>query len=338
MQSNLRGANVLVTGGGGFLGRHLIPLLMAAGANVTCIVRQPAKVQMEAAVHILRGDCLDANSMDHAIKGQDIIIHMAAMLFGNSWQDYMRTNSIASQNLARLNNQNARRVILVSSLAAAGPCDQLPGKRESEIPAPVSAYGWSKLMSEQILSKAYQEKLVIIRPPIIYGSGDRGLLPLFKSCSSGLGITPGLRKFPVSAIHALDAARAIVLAASAPDAHGIYHIGDGHNYTMDEICRAMGKAAGRTNTRILSVPLPLMALSAAFSSCGATLYNRIRQTFGRRPSRAPSWNLDKYREARQSGWLACTERIRKELGFESEMNLEQGMAETYTGYKKAGWL
>ena len=72
------------------------------------------------------------------------------------------------------------RFVLVSSLAATGPSDTAPGVDDATPPAPVSAYGWSKMLTEQVLGRALGQSLVTLRPPIIYGSGDKGLLPVFQ--------------------------------------------------------------------------------------------------------------------------------------------------------------
>ena len=108
---------------------------------------------------------------------------------------------------------------------------------------------------------------------------------------------------------------------------------------MSGFCRVMGKALGRDRLRVLRPPLPLMAVTAGLSSCGGLLRARLARAFtGRAPARAPNWNLDKYREARQAGWLCDASRIRRELGYEPRVSLAEGMAEAVEGYRREGWL
>ncbi len=335
MLKPLQGANILVTGGGGFLGYHLLPLLVAQGARVTCLIRSPVN-HLPEGIEIFPGDLADARAVAEAARGKDIIIHMAGFLFGSSWSDYLAANSSMADNVARAAAPGSR-VVFVSSLAAAGPAGTAPGKSEAEIPAPVSAYGWSKLLAEQILQKHLQERLVILRPPIIYGSRDRGLLPLFRSCKAGLGLSPGLRDFPVSAMHAGDVARAIILVAGQ-NASGVYHLNDGHAHTMADICQAMGKALGKSSVKVLKPPLAFMKFTAVLSGIGAGLSAALARALNRKAPGSPGWNMDKYREASQAGWLACADKIRNELGFRPELDLEQGMAEAVSGYKREGWL
>lgn len=333
-----RARNICLTGGAGFLGSHLVPQLLAQGARLTCLCRSDPK-RMPPAVKIIKGDLDDPGSIDALLEGQDILIHMAALLFGVSWQDYLAANAAAAQSLARAVKQHGlQKTVFISSLAAAGPCGHAPGIGESARPAPVSAYGWSKLLCEETLKAELGAGLVILRPPIIYGSGDRGLLPLFKSVRRGIGISPGaFRKFPVSVIHADDCARAIVLACGS-QAAGIYHLNDGQAHDMDGVCRAMARAQGKSRLLTVHAPLALMGISAAVCST----WSMAAQALARRlrlPLPAPAhWNMDKMREARQAGWLANARRIHKELGFAPEMDLDAGMAEAVQGYRALGWL
>lgn len=336
----LKNKKICVTGGAGFLGRHLLPVLADAGAEITCLIRSSA-IAFKGNARLERGDCETGAGLREALAGQDILVHMAGLLFGTSWQDYLRANGCSARNIVRcladLGERGPKKIVFVSSLAAAGPCATPPGLDGDCAPAPVSAYGWSKLLAEEILAAAGRS-LTILRPPIIYGSGDRGLLPLFKSAGKGFGISPGLaREFPVSVIHADDAARAIALAAASPEG-GIYHISDGQIHTMASLCRAMGAALGRPRVFVAAMPLPFMAMTAACGSAWGRALKALAGLAGLRGKRPPSWNFDKYRESAQSGWLADSTLIRTRLGFAPAVTLRAGMAEAVAGYRGEGWL
>lgn len=327
LNEGLEGKRICLTGGTGFLGGHILKLLSGYGCKITCLVRNPGK-KLPDSVRIVKGDLESGAGIREALENQDIVIHAAALLFGTGWQDYLAANVKACDNLAV--HTGNRKVIYISSLAAAGPCGKSPGKKETDPVSPVSAYGWSKLACERTLQAACGN-LLIFRPPIIYGSGDLGLLPLFKSVARGFAPSPGFgRNFPVSIIHADDMARAIAFGI-AQDSRGIFHLNDGTEQDMDTLCAAMGKAIGR-NPKVLHMPLSIMAISARLS----TLFGRAMSFAGK--SRPPRWNFDKYREAAQEGWLANADKVERELGFKPEVTLEAGMEESVQGYRKEGLL
>ena len=174
---------------------------------------------------------------------------------------------------------------------------------------------------------------MILRPPIIYGSGDLGLLPVYRGLAKGVGAVPGVgRRFPVSILHVDDMAQAVFLACM-DEAHGIYHLSDGDVWSMAEFYAAAAKAL-ECRAHIFHLPLWLMGMTALASTGFAQLVRIILAT----NNRAPNWNLDKYREASQCGWVASNRRIVEELGFRPTQNLESGMAETIAGYKSFNLL
>lgn len=325
---------ICVTGATGFLGSRLLPKLLDRGYEVVCLARGKNR-DLPAGARVVYGDLLTGEGVAEALEGADVLIHLAALLFGLGFNDYLDQNARAARSLVAA-GKNLRKIIYVSSLAAAGPCARTPGKNEKSPPLPVSAYGWSKALCEEIFKNAFPET-TILRPPIIYGSGDKGLLPLFRAAKKGFGTSPGFgRDFPVSVIHVEDAARAIILALRSK-AGGVYHLSDGRVYTMKEICEAMGRAQGREKTRVFKVPLPIMGAAAALSSLYGTAAAKIGAAFNFAVS-PPRWNLDKFREARQAGWLADSSRAERELGFRPDVSLAEGMAEAAAGYRALGWL
>jgi len=355
---HLAGKKVLLTGGTGFVGRHLLPQLLEAGAHVTCLTRAASRTgHLPTGVETAQADLTTGQGLQEALQGKDVVIHMAALLFGLGWQDYLRANVLAARSMAdavtRLLEDGKLgkdfRFVQVSSLAATGPSGLAPGVNDATPVAPVSAYGWSKMLTEQVLGRALGQMLVTLRPPIIYGSGDKGLLPVFQGVKrANVAVSPGAgREFPVSVLHADDMAQA-VLCACRPEAMGVYHLSDGEVYTMSGFCQAMGaalhkplgeSARGKRKVRVIRMPLPIMACTAGLSTAFAVVADSVARRFlGHGLRRAPAWNLDKYREARQAGWLCDNSRICRELGFAPRVNLEDGMTEAVDGYRREGWL
>lgn len=208
---------VLVTGGTGFIGSHLVDLLVEKNYNVRVLVRKgdvhPAyddKVNQEILEHeknlgveIVYGNLLDKKSLEKACEGIDIIYHLAAIARqyeGLPTQVYYDINTFGTKNLldACLKNK-VKRFVYTSTKDACGP--SLDGKplTEKTILHPVIVYGKSKLGGE-ILSLYYYKKfglpVTIIRPPLIYGERypllaryfrtvKKGIFPIFGSGKNG---------------------------------------------------------------------------------------------------------------------------------------------------------
>ena len=337
---DLDGLKIAITGGTGFVGGHPLPKLLDLKAQVTCLVRATSNLsRLPKNVKSVVCDLTTGEGLQEALTGQDVLIHMAALLFGFGFRHYLSSNNQAAQQIAKalddLGSLAPKKLILLSSLAAAGPSASPQGLGENALPSPVSAYGFSKLLVERTLKSSFHGQLVILRPGIIYGSGDRGLLPMFQGVKHGFAVSPGsMREFPVSCIHASDMATAIILALQEK-AFGIYHVSDGKRYTMTEFCKSMGQALGRPNTKVWHLPLPIMAFSAACSSLAGNILKFITQN----PlMRAPNWNFDKYREAKASGWVCDNSRLKNELGFCPKFSLQAGLEESVKGYRQRGWL
>ncbi len=330
---HLNGKKILITGATGFLGHHLLQALTKSKAEIFCLVRASSnRSLLPPSVKVLEADLHSGNGLDEALSQVDTVVHMASLLFGIGWRDYLQDNVLAANvfGAAIARNKNIQRVVFVSSLAASGPSATPPGVKSSNLACPKSAYGWSKYMSEQTLFRHCGDKLVILRPPIIYGSKDKGLLPYFKAAKKGLVITPGFgRRFPVSIIHAKDMAKVIMLSLH-PNAHGIYHCNDGEVHTMENIGVRIANTLGQ-EAKCFGVPLFIMGISAFAVSLAARLLKPLSL-------KAPSWNIDKFLEAKESGWLCDGSRMRNELGFKAEVSLELGIHESISGYKADNWL
>ena len=114
---------------------------------------------------------------------------------------------------------------------------------------------------------------------------------------------------------------------------------------MASFCKAMGNAVAHVlgrdaqTVRVLHIPLPIMAVTAVLSTAyGLAADILCRRLSGHGLRRAPGWNVDKYREARQEGWLSEGSRICHELGFMPYVTLEDGLLEAAQGYVREGLL
>lgn len=306
----------LVTGATGFVGRRLLRRLCGPGATVTALVRDRARAADLAAagVGLVTGDLATGAGLADAVAGADCVLHLAAAVKARDLAGYFRVNAGGTRRLAAAAAAMDRppRIVYCSSLAAAGPA--VPGRprQEHEPAAPVSGYGRSKLAGEWALrAVAGRVPAVVIRPPVVYGPGDREFLPVLLGCvRSGLLTQPGFGDRWYSLVHVDDLCTALLAAVHRgrllePDGPaGIYSLADGQPHRLVDLVTVLAHRLGRTAPVPLPVPGPLVTLAALASS-----------TLGQVRGTVPMFNRDKARELRCRAWTCSAERARAELGF-----------------------
>ncbi|RLU80142.1 short-chain dehydrogenase [Streptomyces griseocarneus] len=322
------GKRFLVTGAAGFVGRRLCAILTAQGAHVTALVhRTPLPY---GGIRPAIGDLTTAEGMRGvraAADGAEYVIHLAAVVKSRSCPGYWRCNAEGTANLARILAAAPlppRRLVLCSSLAAAGP--SLPGRprTEDDPPAPVSHYGRSKLAGEQAVRKcADRLGAVVIRPPIVYGPGDPAFLPtLLPMVRKGLVLKAGVGPKRYSLIHVDDLCAALLAATergttmrSEGSSSGVYSVSDGQEYTWQRLCRTAADVMGYRPPLLIPVPHTVTRAVAI----GAEAAGRLRGT-------VPALNRDKVRELNCAAWACSSARAGQDLGFTPSIQLPEGIA------------
>ncbi len=184
--------NILVTGGCGFVGSHLVENLMRLGHNVTILDRcsSEKKTNLPAKLNLVKGDIRDDKLLRKLLKNSDVCFHLAAVLspesYDNNLDETRQVNFLATNSLFEIaaSLQNPPTIIYASSSAVYGNNDNLP-LCETEIGKPLSAYGIDKLNCESSAATAernYGLKTIGLRFFNIYGPQNWS-----KTC---FGITP----------------------------------------------------------------------------------------------------------------------------------------------------
>ena len=141
-------AEVLVSGGSGFIGWHVAQALLARGDRVTCLVRKRSQVgRLQAlGVRLVYGDILEPESLRHAVAGSQIVYHVAGCIAALHAAEYYRINAEGVHNVAQACAAQPSPPVLVwvSSLAAAGPAIDGRPRTEDDPPVQLSHYGRSK--------------------------------------------------------------------------------------------------------------------------------------------------------------------------------------------------
>lgn len=324
----------LVTGASGFIGSHLVDRLIDDDHDVTGLIRKTSRLQWleNKPVRLVTGDIRNADSLIEAVKGKDIIFHVAGKVVARNYKSFVDTNQTGTENLMETilsYNSNVKKVIYISSIAAAGPTTPDHILTEKDPSYPINAYGKSKYAGEQtILSYKDKINVVIIRPPVVYGPRDRGTLTFFRLVAKHIKINLGYRDRYVTLVHVSDLAEAILLAAIKETGNGeLFYVDDESPVrTLLEIQHKIAQIMGKKTLRI-RVPLASLFIVTA-------VMEGLHRITGKN-----TWiNFDKYREFSQQAWLCDGTKIREKLGYSPKITLQQGLRQTITWYNEMGWI
>ena len=318
---------ILVTGGTGFIGSHLVDRLLAQGQSVRCLVRRTGQFE-RIPVEVVRGDLVTSDNLTHALRDVDTVIHLAGVTKAFRTADYYAGNLQATENLARAitRQRHPIRLVHVSSLAAIGPGQDATPVAEDAEPHPIAHYGKSKLEGERVL-RAIMPQAVIVRPAVVYGPRDTDVFQILKSVSQGVvpRIAGGERW--VSAIYVNDLVEGIIAASCAPNATGrAFFLAHPEPVSWSGFVAIAAKIMGR-KPRVLTVPAPV-AYAVGY---GAELWARLI----RKPGIV---SRDKIAETRCPYWICDTSRAKNEIGFKATTPISDGLAMTLAWYREAGWL
>ena len=326
---------ILVTGSTGFIGLRVLDYLANKGNIIRVFLRPESVVgTLPEGVEVVRGSFSDLEALACAVRGVDRIVHLAGLTKAVDEAGYNAGNVTPVENLLDAiseHNKTLKRFLFVSSLTAAGPASEgLCGVRESDFPNPVSAYGRSKLRAETLcMERSTDIPITIVRPPAVYGPGDRDVLQVFQMLAKGVLVTAGsAAKQRFSMIYIDDLVSGIMMAARADKSVGrIYYITSRHSCSWDDLIAASQPVIGFKKLLKVSLPKPLVYLvGLVIGSAGV---------FSGKPSLI---NRDKANELVQDYWVCSPDQAELDFGFNAGTSLDEGVAKTISWYFRQGWM
>lgn len=324
---------ILVTGSNGFIGSFLVARLLRMGHHVRCLVRKTSDVKWLKGCEVewCYGELLTPSSLETAVKTIDVIFHMGGITRASSYEEYFIGNFQATVNLltkCREHGPENQKFVYVSSLAAAGPSRNGCPLIESSPPAPLSAYGKSKLMAEDAVKEhGRYHPVTIIRPPAVYGPRDKDFYVLFKNVNRGFMPVLGDGRQVLSLIFIDDLVDGLALAGFSENANGqLYYLAGDGEYDWVTLGQQI---AVTLKKRYVTVHIPVLALEIA------SYVSVFLSAAGAKPTLL---NRDKVCEMKERAWSCSNQKAKDELAFLPQTGLEKGLAMTADWYKKASWL
>jgi len=331
----------LVTGGTGLIGRQVVAQLCAQGARVVVLVRPSSDLSVFDGLDVTTvvGDILDESSYGQAVASVHQVFHLASLL-KMPWSPLFRSVHVDGTSAVARACAAAPRpptLVVVSSLAAAGPSPVGIPRSESLEAEPVSRYGAAKRHAElAAMAHAGRVPLTVVRPPGVFGPWDQTLLKLFRSVARGVHFVPGNGHCEMALVEVQDLARAIVLAGNRGErvpldgdesGSGFYFAACSEMPKYEDLGALVADAMGVKHPRIVTIPRPAARWIGAASEALARLRGR-----------ATVLNRDKMTEAHSGSWTCTSHKATRDLEWRPRAPLPDLLRETASWYRAAGWL
>jgi nucleoside-diphosphate-sugar epimerase len=326
---------VLVTGGTGFVGSHLVRRLLARAHQVTSLDKNPGLADDELralGATLVTGSVTEGDDVERVTAGQELVFHLASP-FGDLLQPDVAYRAIEIEGtrnvLAAAERHGVRRVVHCSTQGVHGIITDPPGDEDSPI-APRDYYCHCKAEGEKV-ARAFVDRgidVVTVRPTSVYGPGDtRGWLKLFRMASKGWFLMVGSGRTLNHPVYVDNLVDLFELAALSPVAKGrTYIAGDDQAVTLIDLVRAVGQAVG---TEVKIVRFPFYGAAWYLSAAIEQVFKGLRITppvFRRRLS----WFI--------TNRQFSIDRASEELGYRPRVTLSEGLARSAEWYRRHGYL
>ncbi|MEO1220916.1 MAG: NAD(P)H-binding protein [Pseudomonadota bacterium] len=303
-------SKVAITGATGFVGKATLDAALHKALKVRALTRRPSVNRN--GVEWVSGTLDDTAALTELAHGCDAVVHIAGLTNTPNPGRFETANVTGTANmLTAAQEAGVGRLVFVSSLSA----------REPDL----SAYGMSKARAEELVQNSGLD-WTIVRPPGVYGPGDKDYLDLFKAAK--LGVVPVPPEGASSLIHVEDLARLLVaLVPANPKTKGqTYEPWDdnAYGYTHKDLAKLIAEAVGNPNA--VAAPLP-----PAVMQWGAKIDGFLRGGKAKLTEDRVGYMLHK-------DWVCDLRKAPPISIWQAVWNGEAGMKMTAEWYKEKGWL
>jgi nucleoside-diphosphate-sugar epimerase len=300
---------IAITGATGFIGRHLLAELQRRQLPVRALARRMPPASTDGEMELVEGHLGDAAALRRLVDGAACVVHCAGVVAAADRREFTAVNVDGTARLLEALPRDTR-LVHVSSLAA----------REPQL----SAYADSKRLAETLVLQAYP-RAPIVRPPAVYGPGDRMTLPVFRQLMRGLLVMPVSAAARFSLLFVADLADLLARLAIGDEVPaGVLEPDDGQpgGYRWRDLADI---AAEQRGARVRLVRLPSAILWPLAGSV-----ERLAAWRGQ----VPPLSRDKLREVAHPDWVARG----GVTGWQAGVTFREGFTRTVAWYQCQGWL
>ena len=322
---------VLVTGGKGFLGSHLVSQLQADGKKVRILARPHHKTPEDEGKDIIWGDIRDPEAVDKAVAGVDNVIHVVSNFRqgGSDEKVAYATNVDGTMNLLKAAQKHGvKHLVHCSTIGVHGTVLEIPANEETTF-NPTDLYQETKLIAEQKVWEFHKETglpITVIRPISLFGPGDLRMLKLFKMIQQGKFFIVGKGEVLFHPAYIDDVVRGFMMCLNNEKAIGETFIIGGDKYLpLNDLCQLIADE--------LAVDPPSLRLPMTPVLAAATLCEKLCAPFGIEPP------LHRRRVSFfQNNRAFSIQKVKDILGYEPQYSLQDTIHKTAEWYKQEGYL
>lgn len=337
---------VLVTGASGFIGSFICSEGLDRGFEVWAGMRSTSSsqylkdermkfAQLDLGNYERLCEQLRQYKSEMGGRGWDYVIHAAGATKSLKREGFFKTNTEGTKNLVNAlmaEGMTPKRFIFVSSLSIFGAIREQPYPYkpilDTDTPVPNTAYGESKWEAEKFLQTVKGLDYVILRPTGVYGPRERDYYIMAKSIKQHVDFAVGYKPQDITFVYVDDVVQAVYKAFDAPNAVGKgYFLSDGQVYNSRAFSDLLQRELG--NPWVLHIKAPLWFL---------WLICAVNGTVSRWMGKLTTLNLDKYHILSQRNWQCDITPARRDLDYEPQVLLEEGVRRSVAWYRQAGWL
>lgn len=334
------GKRVLVVGAGGFAGGFLCEEGLRRGYEVWAGLRESTsrkylgdKRLKFLELNFENPDTLKislAKALPENEKWDYIIYNLGATKclnfsdFNKINYQYLRDFTTALEEAGKV----PEKFLYISSLSVMGKGDEKNFNpfNEKLVPLPDTRYGASKLKAEMWLASS-SLPYIIFRATGLYGPRDKDYYLMFRSIGKGFDFSVGFKRQQLSFLYIEDLARGVYDALEKSPVKQTYIVGEEKGYTQKEFRKMVAQALGKKLVIPIRLPLGIVRIVSG-----------IAEKIGVAKGKPSTLNSDKFKIMSQRNWLIDTTKAQNAFGFESKVNLQEGVKKCVDWYREEGWL